>query len=220
MIHPNIKNKGFTILETLVAITIILIAITGPLDIIAHSLKASYYSRDEVTAFYLAQEAIEYARNEKNNNELDPNAGVEDWLNGVVGSSDITVGVNCLNDAGSPPENKCVLLQNDNGSYEYQKCAGTTCLTANGDYIMKKNEKGIYGSKSTGTLVPTNFTREIYFTKVPDESVLTGSRDAAWSTGMDRNEVIATVTVYWDNSVGSGNKFTLNTHLFNWKITE
>ena len=85
---------------------------------------------------------------------------------------------------------------------------------------MKKNEKGIYGSKSTRTLVPTNFTREIYFTKVPDESVPTGSRDAVWSTGMDRNEVVVTVNVYWDNSVGSGNKFTLNTHLFNWKITE
>jgi prepilin-type N-terminal cleavage/methylation domain-containing protein len=207
MIHPNIKNKGFTILETLVAITIILIAITGPLDIIAHSLKASYYSRDEVTAFYLAQEAIEYARNEKNNNELDPNAGVEDWLNGAVGSRDGSV--DCLNDAGGAPANKCVLLQTTGGVYKYQKCVGATCE------IMYKNNEGIYGAENVGDVTPTNFTREIYFTKVPDESDLLRA-----STDPTRNEVIATVTVYWDNSVGSGNKFTLNTHLFNWKITE
>ena len=207
MIHSNIKNEGFTILETLVAITIILIAITGPLDIIAHSLKASYYSRDEVTAFYLAQEAIEYARNERDNNELNENAAVKDWLVGAVPAE-------CLNDAGKNPTNKCMLLQTTGGDYKYQKCGGTTCD------IMYKNGEGIYGAENIGNVTPTNFTREIYFTKVPDESVPTGSRDAVWSTGMDRNEVVVTVNVYWDNSVGSGNKFTLNTHLFNWKITE
>lgn len=215
MIYSNIKNKGFTILETLVAITIILIAITGPLDIIAHSLKASYYSRDEVTAFYLAQEAIEYARNERDNNELNDNTTVDGWLVGAVGSQDGSV--DCLNDAGKNPTNKCILLQNQSGGYEYEKCTGTTCLTANGDYIMKKNDTGIYGSKSTETLVPTNFTREIYFTKVPDERVPEASRDAA---GQTRNEVVITVNVYWNNSVGSGNKFTLTSRLYNWKITE
>ncbi|MEI6490236.1 MAG: prepilin-type N-terminal cleavage/methylation domain-containing protein [bacterium] len=208
MIYSNIKNRGFTILETLVAITIILIAITGPLDIIAHSLKASYYSRDEVTAFYLAQEAIEYARNERDNNELSQYTAVKDWLVGAVGSRDGSI--DCLNDAGKNPTNKCILLQTTGGDYKYQKCVGACG-------IMYKNNEGIYGAENIGNLPPTNFTREIYFTKVPDESVLVGSRTPADPT---RNEVIATVTVYWDNSVGSGNKFTLNTHLFNWKITE
>jgi len=212
MIYSNIKNRGFTILETLVAITIILIAITGPLDIIAHSLKASYYSRDEVTAFYLAQEAIEYARNERDNNELSQYTAVKDWLVGAVGSRDGSI--DCLNDAGKNPTNKCILLQTTGGDYKYQKCGGTTCD------IMYKNGEGIYGAENIGNVTPTNFIREIYFTKVPDESVPTGSRDAAWSTGMDRNEVVVTVNVYWTNSFGSGNKFTLTSRLYNWKITE
>lgn len=63
-------KKGFTIIETLVAISILLIAIAGPLTIAAKGLFSSYYSRDEVTAFYLAQEGIEYFRNLRDTNTL------------------------------------------------------------------------------------------------------------------------------------------------------
>lgn len=200
------KNKGFTILETLVAITIILIAITGPLDIIAHSLKASYYSRDEVTAFYLAQEAIEYARNLRDNNALDPNTKVDDWLNGVVPDQ-------CLNDVGHPNERKCMLVQDAGGNYKPFTPCGSTCD------VMKKlindDDTGAYGVTDSANLEDTNFTREVYFTKVLDGSV--DSRDPL---GQTRNEVIMTVNIYWSNNFGSDNKFTLSTRLFNWKITE
>ncbi len=215
MINPKTKNKGFTILETLVAITIILLAITGPLDIIAHSLKASYYSRDEVTAFYLAQEAIEYARNQRDNNELDPNATVSGWLKGVTGNAD---GAECLNDAGTAATHRCVLVQDSSGNYTYQTCLGSSCLSDNNTYAMKKFiNTGVYGasSGSSGDLEDTNFTREIYFTKVVDGSVV-----GADATGQTRNEIVATVNVYWTNNFGSDNKFTLSSHLFNWKITE
>ncbi len=208
MIYLKKKNKGFTILETLVAITIILIAITGPLDIIANSLKASYYSRDEVTAFYLAQEAIEYAKNQRDNNQLDDNKLYTDWLEGVKGAGS----VDCLNNVGTPNQNKCMLINNSDGSYQYDQC------NTNGCALMKMHDgTEIYGaSPGEFNALDTNFTREVYFTKVLDKSVDVSVQDP---NGESDNEVIMTVNIYWSNNFGSDNKFTLTTHLFNWKIT-
>ena len=60
---PNSTPRGFTLLETFVAITILMFAVVGPLTIVSKALNASYDSRDQITAFYLAQDAIEYIRN-------------------------------------------------------------------------------------------------------------------------------------------------------------
>lgn len=63
-------ERGFTLVETLVAIFIMLIAIVAPLSIASQSLAAARKAKDNVTAFYLAQEGIELARNIRDNNIL------------------------------------------------------------------------------------------------------------------------------------------------------
>ncbi len=70
------KNKGFTIVETLVAVAILMISIAGPLTIAQKGLTAAIYARDQVTASFLAQDAMEYIKNIRDN---DLNSG--DWLN-------------------------------------------------------------------------------------------------------------------------------------------
>ena len=57
----NLKNRnsGFTIVEALVAITILLIAVVGPLSLLSIALRDSIYIRNEITANYLAQEGLE-----------------------------------------------------------------------------------------------------------------------------------------------------------------
>lgn len=68
MYKINLKNKkGFTIIETLVAVTILMISIVGPLTIAQKSLMASIYARDQVTASFLAQDIIEKIKNDKSN---------------------------------------------------------------------------------------------------------------------------------------------------------
>ncbi|MEI6553492.1 MAG: hypothetical protein WCO09_02890, partial [bacterium] len=71
--NRNTKNEagGLTMVETLVAISILTIAVIGPLGIIAQALHTSYYSRDQITAYYLAQEAIENVRNLRDNRGLE-----------------------------------------------------------------------------------------------------------------------------------------------------
>ncbi len=61
-------KKAFTIIETLVAITILMIAISGPLTSSFRALTASAAARDQMTANFLAQEAIELVRNIKDKN--------------------------------------------------------------------------------------------------------------------------------------------------------
>ena len=73
------SGKGFTLIETFVATSVLLVSLVGPLSIAAQSLRSAYYARDQVTAFYLAQEAIEYVRAKRDQNYI---AGGS-WLTGL-----------------------------------------------------------------------------------------------------------------------------------------
>lgn len=59
------SKSGFTIIETMVAIFILTIALTSLINLTARSLFAARYARNEITANYLAQEAADYIRNER-----------------------------------------------------------------------------------------------------------------------------------------------------------
>ena len=65
------SQRGFTLLETLVAISILLIAVVGPMSIIGRSLPQSAYARDHAIAVNLAQEGIEAVRQKRDSNMLD-----------------------------------------------------------------------------------------------------------------------------------------------------
>lgn len=84
MINNLIKKaKGFTLIETLVAVLLLATAIAGPLTIASKSLLAALVAKDQVTAFFLAQDAVEYVRFVRDTNKL--RGG--DWLTGAGGSS-------------------------------------------------------------------------------------------------------------------------------------
>lgn len=62
---------GFTLIETLVAITFLSIAIVAPMSLVSQSLSTAYYARDQVTAFNLAQEGLETVRAIRDGNILE-----------------------------------------------------------------------------------------------------------------------------------------------------
>lgn len=59
------SEKGFSLVETLIAVVIIVISVVAPLSIASHAITFANAARDEVTATNLAQEAIEFIRNER-----------------------------------------------------------------------------------------------------------------------------------------------------------
>ena len=77
-----IKKRGFTLIETFVAISILLLAVVGPLTLATRSLFSALVARDQLTASYLAQDAVEYIRYKRDNNFLAGNT----WLDGSLSS--------------------------------------------------------------------------------------------------------------------------------------
>jgi prepilin-type N-terminal cleavage/methylation domain-containing protein len=61
------SHRGFTLIETLVAVTILTLSVVGPLFSASRALVATQISRDHLTASYLAQEGIEYVRMMRDN---------------------------------------------------------------------------------------------------------------------------------------------------------
>ena len=74
------KNLGFTLIETLGAIVILITAITATFTAVQSGISTSIQSKNEITAFYLAQEAIEYIRNIRDENSIN---GLN-WLAGFA----------------------------------------------------------------------------------------------------------------------------------------
>jgi prepilin-type N-terminal cleavage/methylation domain-containing protein len=57
------KNKGFTLVESLVAIAIFTTSILGLMIVLTKSISDTSYAKKKVGAEYLSQEGIEYIRN-------------------------------------------------------------------------------------------------------------------------------------------------------------
>jgi prepilin-type N-terminal cleavage/methylation domain-containing protein len=50
-------NRGFTLVETLVAVTVLLLVIVGPMTVAQKGIQNAYFANEQVTAVFLAQEA-------------------------------------------------------------------------------------------------------------------------------------------------------------------
>src|SRR3989344_1273934 len=60
MFYQN-KQSGFSLVETLVAISVLLIVVVGPMTISMRTAKSTSFASEQVQAFFLAQEGLELA---------------------------------------------------------------------------------------------------------------------------------------------------------------
>ncbi len=114
-----------TLIETLVAITILTVAIISPMTLTMQSLSASYYARDQMGAFNLAQEAIESVRSIRDGNILriaydqpDPNCNPMTLLCNIPIGTDFTI--DTRDNSIATCAGACTALQTDGDLYGYQ----------------------------------------------------------------------------------------------------
>lgn len=92
-------KKGFTLIETMVAITILMIAIIGPMSIISRYFSDNNYARNQIIASSLAQEGAEMAtniiRNQLSSASVNACPDSNEWL--VGGSSSLG---DCVSSSG------------------------------------------------------------------------------------------------------------------------
>ncbi len=55
-------GRGFTLVETLVAVSVLLLIVVGPLTITARTTKSATFASEQVVAHFLAQEGLELAQ--------------------------------------------------------------------------------------------------------------------------------------------------------------
>lgn len=135
--------KGFTLVETLVAITIVLLAVMGPFQLVKDSLLASYTARDQLIAIALAEEGLEQVRSIRDDNYLYVLAvpsSTRDWLYGLTASPDCFSTNGCLVDPlGSTVASQC----------------GSTCTN------LYLKSTGVYTNNPVSGDTVTKFVRKV-----------------------------------------------------------
>ena len=187
-IQHNNKKAGFTLVETLVAITILMVSIVGPLTIASKGLVAAVGSRDQVIASYLAQDALEYIKNMRDDALLvNSSTGWGTFLSNFSTANCTTsvcgIETSPTHVGGSYSQGSMFSCVGGN----YSKCSL---------YIDSQYSYYTHNSKPTTTL----FTRTFIVT----QETVPGLPDAA----------LVTVTVTWKEA-GVVNNVVLNDMIFN-----
>lgn len=189
--HQNFQKKvsgGFTLVETLVAITVLMGAIIAPLYIASQGIGITALARDQVIAAYLAQDAVEYVIAKKKQNTLDsvlnPSGGTE-WLDELDGSSCMSI-------------NGCAIdtTYTHNGPLQVIACPSDGCP------LLKFNgTTGAYGYDESAQWADSRFTRKVVIVPL--------------STGATEDEAVVAVTISWKNSFLQNKTFTIKTNIYN-----
>jgi prepilin-type N-terminal cleavage/methylation domain-containing protein len=167
------NERGFTLIESIVAIFILLIAIVMPMAVVARALFAANYAQDQITAVYLAQEGVELVRNARDNNVL---GGSALWDQGSLSSCYGASG--CYVDA----------IHSNN---MINTCSGTC------PYVQEDMSGGIswYGNDSDWG--NTKYIRTIRLSKISDYEIKINST-VTWETRtVPRTVLVEDVITNW-----------------------
>jgi len=182
------KQKGFSLVETLVAVAILTIGIAGPLTAVFRALNSAEVAKAKISAFYFAQEGIETIRYIRDTNILD--SMNPDWLSYLNSRCEVP----------PPGGNTPCMIQNvldasgGMGQRLLHNCMGGGCTAIRYDISA-----GLYG-RGGGMDDPfTVFTRSI----TAKETIPAG-REA---------EIV--VTVDWSLK-GMNYSYVLQETMFNW----
>ncbi len=183
--------KGFTLVETLVAVLMLSLAIAGPLTIASKGLNATVVAKDQFVAFYLAQDAMEYVRFARDSACLVAGGGATGcpsnaWLSNLSPCVSTTGASSCYFD--SLGTNPAVTTA----------CSGA-CPVMRYDSTLKAFNYNI-SAPFTGQ----NFVRTVSIKNDP--------------SGSSPDEALVTITVSWSDVAGVTHApITIRESIFRWQ---
>ncbi len=184
------QQSGFTLVETLVSLTILLLVIIGPMTISSSTAKSTTYASEQVLAFFLAQEGSELAQKARDDLLLS---------NGLFGSSawsdftDTSASGDmfpCFNASGCGLEINTDLV----GSLSTTNCSTVTNCRINVD-LSPGVSRSRYTYSTGASITASPFTRVIKLTPVSSNQVQVVS-EVTWRTGNQITEQSVQVETY------------------------
>lgn len=183
MIFFQQKQNGFSLVETLVAISILLIVIVGPMTISSQSAKSASFASEQVQAFFLAQEGLELAQKARDELLLDSTffGGSEDesWEKFSSDSAGTGIYYQCYHPTG------CGLSWDSSAPQVLATVVDCNPVTECELYLKDSDQADrsrFSHDSDPGTTTPTPFTRRIIF-----DNSITGAVQVksivTWRTG-------------------------------------
>ena len=167
------RNRGFTLIETMIAVFILVLAMNGLLGLISSSLFSARYAKNEMIANYLIQETIDSIRNDRDTIAFQNISG-ESWGNFINkygtynGSNDSIKKCYSANGCEIDPAEMPVSIVTcgDTATSPYS----ITCRTLN--YDENANNNGFYTYNNAYPL--SNFKRQVKMSvnSLPDSAGL------------------------------------------------
>jgi len=189
----SLKNRGFTLIETMVAVLILSTSLTSLLTLTSSSLFAAKYANNEITANYLLQEAVDYIRNDRDSIVF------QQRNNGDATSVSWNIFLakyGYINSTCFSPDG-CYLDITEQNSFNVIRSCTSPCTLMYFDPAANHKEFYTY---STDFGLASSFRRKITMRINPTNI----------------NELLVTVTVDWKNGNLSRSR-SLNESILNWQ---
>ena len=179
-------QKGFTLVESLISITILTISIAGPLSLAGSGLLSANIAQKHIIAYYLAQDATEFLINKKVQNKINLEVDMLKDLNDCITTT-------------ADPDTVCSINTFSGDIFE---CNNLTCLGG----VMKKSDEGFYKPSSSGGISgyeETGYTRYSQIEIVDD-------------VGVETTQAKITTTVKWKAPNGDLQTYELVSYVSKW----
>lgn len=148
------SGKGFTLIEALVAVTIVTFAVAGPLFSANRAIVSAQGARLQLTASHLAQEGIEHVRALRDREYLRAYQAGGATVSTDAWNSFVSLISPCSTACSLDP----TLPMGVGGSYSLERCASGACTPL---YLVTLSNGTLGYSQQGGSGIVTPFTRQI-----------------------------------------------------------